>query len=58
MLPAVVHIAKKNEQGLGLQWGETGPIALVLAPVRELAVQIHTETESFIGGAWKRIIRK
>jgi len=44
MLPAIIHI---NEQA-PLRQGD-GPIALVLAPTRELAMQIQEEAERFGG---------
>lgn len=43
-LPAIRHISAQEP----LQRGD-GPIALVLAPTRELAVQIHTECQRFAG---------
>lgn len=48
ILPAIVHI---NAQPL-LQPGD-GPIVLILAPTRELALQIQTEANKF--GASSRI---
>jgi ATP-dependent RNA helicase DDX5/DBP2 len=48
LLPAIVHI---NAQPF-LERGD-GPIVLVLAPTRELAVQIQTECSKF--GASSRI---
>ena len=38
VLPALVHIAAQPPLGPG-----DGPVALVLAPTRELAVQIHAD---------------
>ena len=45
VLPAIVHIQAQPR----LQRGD-GPIALVLAPTRELACQILAETQKFISG--------
>ena len=42
LLPAVVHICAQPELARG-----DGPIVLVLAPTRELAVQIHEEANKF-----------
>jgi len=42
LLPAIVHILAQEE----LRRGD-GPIVLILAPTRELAVQIHTEVTKF-----------
>ena len=41
-LPSIVHINAQPQ----LQYGD-GPIVLVLAPTRELAVQIQTECSKF-----------
>lgn len=44
MLPAVIHAHDQRP----LAHGDQGPIVLVLAPTRELAVQIEAETEKLI----------
>jgi hypothetical protein len=41
-LPAQVHVADQRALGRG-----EGPIALVVAPTRELAEQIHREARKF-----------
>ena len=46
LLPAIVHILAQEE----LRRGD-GPIVLILAPTRELAVQIHSEVEKFGKGS-------
>eukprot|EP00906_Rhabdomonas_costata_P014755 RCo021187 len=45
LIPAMVHISAQPELR-----GEDGPIVTVLAPTRELAVQIQGEMERFGGG--------
>lgn len=51
MLPAFVHINAQPRLARG-----DGPVALVLAPTRELAVQIQTETNKFIRGSGLRCV--
>jgi len=43
LLPMLRHIGDQP----GLDVGESGPVGLVLAPARELAVQIHSVTKLF-----------
>jgi len=45
ILPGIVHI--QGQPVSGVSWGQQGPVALVVAPTRELAIQIKTETQKF-----------
>eukprot|EP00242_Pyramimonas_sp_CCMP2087_P014943 CAMPEP_0198209762 /NCGR_PEP_ID=MMETSP1445-20131203/17714_1 /TAXON_ID=36898 /ORGANISM="Pyramimonas sp., Strain CCMP2087" /LENGTH=542 /DNA_ID=CAMNT_0043883637 /DNA_START=181 /DNA_END=1805 /DNA_ORIENTATION=- len=48
MMPAIIHILKMPMQSRKKQNGDpAGPLALVMAPTRELAVQINEEGEKF-----------
>jgi len=49
MLPAVIHAHDQRP----LTRNDQGPIVLVLAPTRELAVQISEETEKLIKYSWE-----
>lgn len=46
VLPGIIHI-----QGQVPSWGREGPICLVVAPTRELAIQIEQETQKYTKGA-------
>jgi len=45
ILPGIVHI--QGQPVSGVSWGQQGPVALVVAPTRELAIQIKTETQKY-----------
>jgi len=48
ILPGIIHIQSQPISQMQQNWGTTnGPIALVVAPTRELAIQIQTETQKF-----------
>jgi len=49
MLPAVIHAHDQQP----LEQNDQGPIVLVLAPTRELAVQISEETEKLTKYSWE-----
>lgn len=49
MLPAVIHASDQRP----LAQNDQGPIVLVLAPTRELAVQIAAETEKLTKYSWE-----
>lgn len=47
LLPAIMHIAEHPTRAAAMRSRGQGPIALVLAPTRELAQQIHSVAISF-----------